>query len=107
MENKTTQMSWYTIVFKYLEPLWLEEDKKISIRRVLALVFSLDFVRNLHYSIFKWELGKSYADAAMILGIEAGLIAALLSLTTYTSSLAHRRTRREEENNIDRPEEDS
>jgi hypothetical protein len=30
------------------------------------------------------ELGKSYADAAMLLGIEAGLIAALLSLTTYS-----------------------
>jgi hypothetical protein len=34
------------------------------------------------------ELGKSYADAAMLLGIEAELIAALLSLTTYSNSLA-------------------
>jgi hypothetical protein len=32
-------------------------------------------------------VGKSYADIAMLLGIEAGLIAALLSLTTYSNSL--------------------
>jgi hypothetical protein len=75
-------------IFKYIEPLWLGTNSKISIRRVLALVFALDFVRNLNHSIFTWELGKSYADAAMLLGIEAGLIAALLSLTTYSNSLA-------------------
>jgi hypothetical protein len=29
-------------------------------------------------------MGKSYADVAMLLGLEAALIAALLSLTTYS-----------------------
>jgi hypothetical protein len=79
-------------IFKYIEPIWIGTNNKLSIRRVLALVFSLDFVRNLHHSIFAWEIGKSYADAAMLLGIEAGLVAALLSLTTYSNSLAKKQT---------------
>lgn len=73
-------------MFKYLEPLWIGNDKKISIRKVLSLAFSIDFILNTHHAIHKFELGKSYADVAMLLGIEAGLIAALLSLTTYSST---------------------
>lgn len=72
-------------VWKYLEPLWLGSKNKVSIRRVLALAFTVDFIRNTHHAIVKWEVGKSYADVAMLLGIEAGLIAALLSLTTYSA----------------------
>jgi hypothetical protein len=71
--------------FRYIEPMWLGHDKQISIRRVLALVFSVDLVANLHYAVYAWEVGASYSDAALLLGIEAGLIAALLSLTTYSS----------------------
>lgn len=74
-------------VFKYIEPLWLGTNDKISIRKVLALVFSTDFVRNTSHAIYKWEIGKSYADVAMLLGIEAALVAALLSLTTYTAMI--------------------
>lgn len=74
-------------IFKYIEPLWLGTNDKISIRKVLALVFSTDFVRNTSHAIYKWEVGKSYADVAMLLGIEAALVAALLSLTTYTAMI--------------------
>jgi len=74
-------------LFKYIEPLWLGTNSKISIRRVLALVFSIDLVRNLSHIIHKWEMGKSYADVAMLLGLEAALIAALLSLTTYSAMI--------------------
>ena len=74
-------------VFKYIEPLWLGTNDKISIRKVLALAFSTDFVRNTSHAIYKWEIGKSYADVAMLLGIEAALVAALLSLTTYTAMI--------------------
>jgi DMSO/TMAO reductase YedYZ heme-binding membrane subunit len=74
-------------MFKYLEPLWLGSKDKVSIRRVLALCFSWDFIHNLSFAIRKWEIGRSYADVAMVLGIEAGLIAALLTLTTYSASL--------------------
>lgn len=63
-------------------------DCKLSLRRTLALIFSIDFVYNLHYVFRYWEVEKSYADASMLFGIEAGLIAALLSLTTYTN-VAH------------------
>jgi len=86
--------------FKYIEPMWLGNDKQISIRRVLALVFSLDFIRNLHHAIFNWEVGKSYADAALILGIEAGLIAALLSLTTYSTIMSSMKSKPTEDINL-------
>ena len=77
-------------IFKYIEPLWVGHNKKISIRRVLSLVFSCDFVGNTHHAIYKWETGKSYADVAMLLGIEAALIAALLSLTTYSATFLNK-----------------
>lgn len=73
-------------LFKYIEPIWLDDtSNRFSIRRVLALVFSMDFVLNTSYVVHHWELGKSYSDGAMLLGVEAGLIAALLSLTTYSN----------------------
>lgn len=71
-------------LFKYIEPIWLGTNNKLSIRRVLALVFSIDLVRNTSHIIHKWEMGKSYSDVTMLLGLEAALIAALLSLTTYS-----------------------
>lgn len=79
-------MIWYEQLFKYIETLWLGNNNKPSIRRVLALAFSADFIRNTSHVIYKWEIGKSYSDVAMLLGIEAGLIAALLALTTYTAN---------------------
>lgn len=75
-------------LFKYVEPLWLGKNGKISIRRVLALAFSVDLIRNLSEVIANWEVGKSYADIAMLLGLEAGLIAALLALTTYSQNIS-------------------
>jgi hypothetical protein len=77
-------------LFKYIEPMWLGNDNKVSIRRVLALVFSFNLVINVHHIIHNWDFGKSYADAALLLGIEAGLIAALLSLSTYSSAMNHK-----------------
>lgn len=77
-------------VFSYVEPLWLGNDKKISIRKTLALALTIDFIGNTHHAIYKWEVGKSYADVAMLLGIEAALIAALLSLTTYSATFLNR-----------------
>lgn len=74
-------------MFKYLEPMWLGTNNKVSIRRVLALAFSIDLIYNIHHIVTTWEVGKSYSDGALLLGIEAGLIAALMSLTTYSSSI--------------------
>lgn len=89
-------------LFKYIEPLWLGTNNKISIRRILSLCFSIDFVRNISFVIHKWEIGKSYADVAMLLGLEAGLIAALMSLTTYSTMMVNK----QQSNNIDVPKED-
>lgn len=73
--------------FKYFENLWIGKDSKPSIRRVFAIALVADFINNTNYAIHKWEVGKSYADVAMLLGIEAGLIAALLTLTTYSATI--------------------
>jgi hypothetical protein len=74
-------------IFNYIEPMWLGKNKEVSIRRVLALCFSLDFLRNMSHIIHKWDSGKSLSEATMLLGLEVGLIVSLLALTTYTSSL--------------------
>lgn len=77
-------------IWNYLEPMWLGTKSKVSLRRVLAIAFSVDLIRNTHHAITEWEAGKSYADVAMLLGIEAALIAALLSLTTYTATILNK-----------------
>jgi len=74
-------------IFRYLEPLWVGPNKRISLRRTLSILFSINLVINVTRAIAKFEAGKTYGDMGMILGIEAGLITALLSLTTYSNSL--------------------
>jgi hypothetical protein len=93
-------------LFKYLEPIWCGNDGKPSARTILAIVLCVDFVINVHNSasivtkvlalIFKDKtvdpalvasMSGNLAQIAMILGIEAALIAALLALKTYQSNL--------------------
>ena len=69
----------------YIEPLWTGHDNKISLRRILAIVFSLNLLRDISTVLFNMSKGVSIAEATMLLGLEAGLIAALLSLTTYSN----------------------
>lgn len=73
-------------IFKYIEPLWLGKNGKVSIRSTLALAFSWNFMWNVSYAIKKWSDGRSMSDLAMILGTEAALIAALLALRTYQNT---------------------
>ncbi len=80
-------MKWIIKIFKYIENMWIGRDGKPSIRRVFAIALIIDFINNTNYAIHKWEVGKSYADVAMLLGIEAGLVAALLTLTTYSTTV--------------------
>jgi hypothetical protein len=85
-------------LFKYFEPLWLGSNNKMSIRRALSLLFSINLVINISKIIATLEAGKSYADVGMILGIEAGLIAALLSLTTYSNAINSKQNANRSEN---------
>jgi len=78
-------MKELVLVFRYLEPIWLGNNGKISIRKILALAFSYDLMDNISFAVQKFEIGKSLADVALLVGIEAGLIASLLVLTTYSS----------------------
>lgn len=89
-------------IFNYIEPLWTGHDRKISLRAIGAGALIVDFVINVHnctYVLIKVlklimndktidaaiiaSLSGYLAQIAMILGIEAALIAALLALKTY------------------------
>jgi len=88
--------------FKYIEHLWLGRDNKISLRSLGAIALLIDFVINVHNAsyvvvrVLKLIMDDRSVDAAviaslsgylaqiaMILGIEAALIAAMLALKTY------------------------
>lgn len=86
-------------VFKYIFSIF-EDGKGIpSLRRILAFVLTVHFIHivNKSLNIFSdfikdrehldagiiSSVGSTLANVAMIVGIEAGLIAALLALTTY------------------------
>ena len=58
-------------IFKYFEPAWTGNDNKVSLRAVLAIAFSIDFIRNINYAIFKWDAGRSLEGLSLTLGIEA------------------------------------
>jgi len=87
---------------KYIENFWIGDDGKPSIRRVISILFSIDLLRNFYKAgdavnkILTLISADKVLDAtvltatagflaqtAMIIGIEAGLVAALFSLTTY------------------------
>lgn len=89
-------------LFRYIEPLWLGRDNKMSLRSLAAIALIIDFVINVHncsYVVIKVlnlvtsenpidagiiaSLSGYLAQIAMILGIEAALIAALLALKAY------------------------
>src|ERR1044072_9174119 len=77
-------------LFAYIENIWIGRDKKPSRKAILAIAFSINFMMNISHAIYKWDSGRSVSDLAMVLGIEAGLIAGLLGLSTY-SNIEHRR----------------
>lgn len=85
--NGRRKGNWIQQLFWYVEPMWLSSiDNKMSLRAVLAMAFSIDFISSLSFAVRKWSEGRSYEGLAMVLGIEAGLIAALLALTTYQNT---------------------
>jgi hypothetical protein len=92
--------------FKYIEHLWTGNDGKISLRSVAAIALIIDFIRNVHASAYivvkvlnlicndktvdpalVSSMSGNLAQIAMILGIEAALIAAMLALKTYQSNV--------------------
>lgn len=77
-------------VFNYIQPLWCGADGRISVRSTLAIAFSIDFISNLSHAIYKWDGGRTLEGLSLVLGIEAGLIIALLGLTTYQNMAAQK-----------------
>lgn len=76
--------------FAYWSPLWTGEDHKPSLKAVLAIAFSIDFITNLRHAIYKWNDGRSLEGLSLVLGIEAGLVAALLGITAWSNMTAKR-----------------
>lgn len=75
-------------IFRYLEPLWLGADGKISKNAVIAMILSYNFIENINWAIHKWEASRSFEGLSLIMGIEAGLITALLGLTAWSNMTA-------------------
>lgn len=71
--------------FRYIEPLWVGGDGKVSLRAALAIAFSIDFIHNLSYAIQKWSVDRSLEGLSLVLGIEAGLIVSLLGIAALTN----------------------
>jgi hypothetical protein len=65
----------------YLRPMLEGRDRKISLRAVLAVAFSINFISISSHAVYKWDIGQSFEGLSLILGIEAGLIVSLLGLT--------------------------
>ncbi len=74
-------------IFKYLEPAWSGNDGKFSIRSALAIIFSINLMVNVNHAVWKWDSGRSLEGLALLLGIEASLIAGLLVLKTYQNTI--------------------
>lgn len=73
---------WYKQVWDYIRPLWEGQDKRISVRSSLAIFFSVVFATTLSHAVWKWEAGRSIEGLTGALTIIAGLIVALLGITT-------------------------
>lgn len=72
-------------ILYYIENIWIGADGKPSLRSLLAIAFSIDFIRNLSHAIYKWDVGRSLEGLSLVLGIEAGLIISLLGLTAWNN----------------------
>lgn len=90
-------------IFRYVENTWVGDDKKPSIKRILAIAFSIHIIYSVTSSLRSYirlvdlvyfnnksinaemiaAAGAGLANIAMILGVEAGLVAALLGLASY------------------------
>jgi hypothetical protein len=92
-------------IFKYLEPIWSGNDGKPSLRSIGAGALIVDFIINVHNSasilvklltlVYKDKsipstlissISGNLAQIAMILGIEAALIGALLALKSLQNN---------------------
>jgi hypothetical protein len=93
-------------LFRYLKPLWEGDDNKISLRSVASILLIVHFVRDVDkasyvalkiLNIFLQgkqidasvvsAIAANLSQVAIILGLEAALIAALLGLKTYQNTV--------------------
>lgn len=75
-------------IFGYLEPLWLGNDGKVSLRLVMSIAFAINIMINTSRALTAIIVSRiGVSDVALVLGIEAGLIVGLLALKTYQNTV--------------------
>lgn len=73
-------------LFNYLSYLWISSKSgKPDVKKVLAIFLTYNFASNFSFAVKKWSEGKSLDGLSNSLMIEAGLIAAMLSLASFFS----------------------
>lgn len=80
-------MKYIKQFFHYIEPAWCGDDGKFSLKRFLAILFSIHALRIISYAVRKWDSGKSLSDLAMLVGIELGFVGALIGIAQWYSFL--------------------
>lgn len=76
-------------LFKYIENLWIGSDGKPSLKSTMAIALCINLMTNISHAVRKWDAGHSLSDLSTTMTVEAGLIATLLGLTTY-SNIQHK-----------------
>lgn len=76
--------------FNYIKSLWEGQDGKISLKSILAIAFSIDFIRNLSHAVYKWDAGRTLEGLSLVLGIEGGLVVSLLGITAWSNMTSKR-----------------
>jgi hypothetical protein len=72
-------------IFRYLEPMWLGTDGKISVRAVGFISLTIDFISNMRHAVYKWTELRSLEGLSLILGIEAGFATTLLGIAAWSN----------------------
>lgn len=70
-------------LWNYMRYLWEGRNNKPDIKKILAVIFSYNFISNFSYAVKKWSEGRNLEGLSASLMIEAGLIAALIGATSY------------------------
>lgn len=82
------KVNFISKTWTYLEPIWLGNDGKLSLRNVSALALVVHFMFMMTNAFYNWEAGKSLEGAAMVLTVEMGGILTMMGFAVW-SNLKH------------------
>lgn len=68
--------------FNYISNIWLGQDQKPSVKRVLAIIFAIHMLFMISRIIYKWEGTRAIGDSVGILYVEGTMVLTLLGITS-------------------------